>query len=435
MERTLIGDIPHKKDTEILIEGWVEVRRDHGKLMFLVLRDRSGSVQAMAKDDALEQSQPLREQWVVRVHGIVRERPEEMKKDEQNGDVELHVNSVEILSEAAELPFDMDAELNLDTYLDYLPLTLRTQRARDIFSIQATIVQTFRWALIQRGFIEFQAPALTGGDAEGGGDAFTVAYFNDHTAYLATSPQLYKEIMTGAFERVFTIAKIFRAEKSATTRHLAEVTQMDFEMGFIKDYTDVMKMLEAIMRDVCAAVVKQHADVFARFNTKAPLVPQGAFPVLTLREAQEIINVDTSEPDLEPEHERQICAWAREEHGSDFVFITHFPTHKRAFYSLPDPKNPELSYSFDLLFKGLEINSGSQRFHNHDALVATLKERGLDPKHFEYYLQLHAYGVPPHGGCSTGLERITARMLDLSNVKEAAAFPRDMNRIDSRLSE
>jgi len=443
MERILLGDIAQHKGEKVHVAGWVEVRRDHGKLMFLVLRDRSGEVQAVVKDgggNAFTEAQRLREQWVVSVQGTVNERPEKMRKDEQNGDVELLIEDLQILSEAAELPFDMDADLNLDTLLDYRPLTLRTQRSRDIFSVAATIVQEYRNALIQNDFTEFQAPALVGGDAEGGAEVFKVEYFHEKKAFLATSPQLYKEIMTGAFERVFTIAKIFRAEKSATTRHLSEVTQMDFEMGFIEDHHDVMDMLENVIRHVCTVVSKKHADTFLRFNTTAPLVPKDAFPVLTLLEAQEIIEnkfggTAVGEPDLEPEHERQICEWAKKEKGSDFVFITEFPTKKRAFYTYPDPNNPERSYSFDLLFRGLEINSGSQRFHNYEEMLETIQARGMDPEKFAFYLQLHKYGVPPHGGCSTGLERFTARMLEVANVKEATPFPRDINRIDTRLSE
>jgi len=436
MERTLIKDITNKKGEAVRVSGWVDARRDHGKLLFLVLRDRSGTVQAIVKDATLlEAAEHIREEWVLTVEGTVTERPENMRKNEQNGDVELNITSLTVLSKAAELPFDLDAELNLDTYLDHIPLMLHTQRTRDIFKVQATIVQAFRWSLIQRDFTEFQSPALTGADAEGGAATFKVDYFNDKVAYLTTSPQLYKEIMTGGFERVFTVAKVFRAEKSATTRHLAEITQMDFEMGFIKDHTDVMRELEVTMRDICSAVIEQHDTVFERFGTRAPLVPDTPFPVLTLKEAQEAIGVSTDEPDLEPEHERMLWEWAKEHHNSDFVFVTHFPTAKRAFYSYPDPNNPELSYSFDLLFRGLEINSGSQRFHDYDAMVATLRARGLDPEKFSFYLQMHKYGVPPHGGCSTGLERLTARMLELANVKEAVPFPRDMNRIDRRLSE
>jgi len=444
MERTLIGDLKDHVGKDVTINGWVAGVRDHGKVAFLVLTDRSASVQAVASNDynetALPAAQELREQYSVEVIGEVKERPEKMRRDEVNGDVEFGIKEIKVLNKSAELPFDIDGDLNLDTLLDHRPLTLKNKRSKDIFKVAATIVQAYRWALIQRGFMEFQAPALVGRDAEGGAEVFKVEYFNEQDAFLATSPQLYKEIMTGAYERAFTIAKIFRAEKSATTRHLSEITQMDFEMGFIKDHNDVMDVLEEVIREVTGAVAEKHADVFEAFESSVPLMPKDAFPRLTLKEAQEIIDKEfgsnsVGEPDLEPEHERQICEWAKKEHGSDYVFITEFPTKKRAFYTYPDPNDPENSYSFDLLFRGLEINSGSQRFHEYDQMVETIKDRGMNPEHFSFYLQMHKYGIPPHGGCSTGLERFTARMLELSNVKEAVPFPRDMNRIDTLLHD
>jgi nondiscriminating aspartyl-tRNA synthetase len=443
MERTLITDLSSHIGEEVLIDGFVAVARLQGKMAFFDLKDRSGVIQGVVfgKPEVLETAKELSVLSSIEITGIVNKRPEKMiNANAQNGDIELEITGIRILNKAAALPFDLDAELNLETVLDNRPLTLKSQRAQDIFKVAATIVQAYRNALIARDFVEFQSPALVGSDAEGGAEVFKVEYFKDRTANLATSPQLYKEIMTGAFERVFTIAKIFRAEKSATTRHLSEITQMDFEMGFIKDHNDVMDVLEAVIREVCEAVASQHADVFARFNTSAPAVPGNPFPRFTLKEAQEIIekefgNTCVGEPDLEPEHERQICEYAKREFGSDFVFVTEFPTKKRAFYSLEVPENPELCRSFDLLFRGLEINSGAQRYHDHDAMVEKMRSRGLDPEKFTFYLMHHKYGVAPHGGCSTGLERITARMLELPNVKEAVPFPRDINRIDTLLSK
>lgn len=204
-------------------------------------------------------------------------------------------------------------------------------------------------------------------------------------------------------------------------------------MAFIQGPDEVMRMLEEVVRDIAAAVAAEHQSDLVRLGTTAALVPEGPFPVLTLREAQKILGVG-EEPDLEPEHERQICEWAKKEHGSDFVFITRFPTSKRAFYTMADQGEPEWSLSFDLLFRGLEINSGAQRIHNHDTLVEKMRSKGMDPDKFAFYLEAFKVGMPPHGGCSTGLERLTARMLELPNVKEASTFPRDMNRIDSLLS-
>ena len=433
MERALIAGLGTHIGETVSISGFVDVRRDQGKMVFFDFRDRSGMVQGVVlpNSPALETAKEVRNEYVVTVTGIVNARPEKnVQEGKVNGNIELEVTGIEILSRAEELPFDKDTDLNIDTRFDYRPYTLRSARDRDIFAVQATIVEAYRQSLIRQGFMDFQAPALVGGDAEGGSAVFKVEYYNDHTAYLATSPQLYKQIMVGAFERAFTIAKIFRAEKSATTRHLSELTQMDFEMGFIRDESDVMAVLETVIRDTVQAVADKHADVFPRLGTSVPLLGD-KFPVLTLAEAHQILGVEPAD-DMEPEHERNICEWAKKEHGCDFVFITKFPVASRAFYTMSD--GDTLSRGFDLLFRGLEINSGAQRIHNHDEMVSRIESRGMDPKKFGFYLQAFKYGMPPHGGCSTGLERLTGRMLELANVKEASAFPRDMNRIDTLLS-
>jgi nondiscriminating aspartyl-tRNA synthetase len=445
MTRTLIEDLHNFVDQEVTIAGWVDVRRDHGKLIFIDLRDRTGVVQMVALPNHAEAhalANTVRAEWVIQVVGKVNKRPEKMvNQDQACGDIEIEALSIRVLAEAQELPFEKDAEVNIDTLLDYRPLTLRSERERAVFEVQATIVQAYRNALIQRGFTEFQAPALVGGDAEGGSAVFKLKDYFGKEAYLATSPQLYKEIMVGPFERAFTIAKVFRAEKSATTRHLSEIVQMDFEMGFVNDHYDVMTVLESVVRDTAKAVSEKHAKALALFGTKPAALPEGKpFPTLTLKEAQETIEKEfgskaIGEPDMTPEHERLICEWALKEHGSDFVFITEFPTAGRAFYTYDDPENPGTSKSFDLLFRGLEINSGSQRIHNYEMMVAKMQKVGLNPEKFSFYLQAFKYGMPPHGGCSTGLERFTARMLELPNVKEAVAFPRDMNRIDNLLSD
>lgn len=435
MERTLIGQLKDKKGQEVSISGWVSVRRDQGKMIFFDFRDRTGSVQGVVLPGsaAMDTAKEARSEWVVRVEGSVNERPaKNVQADKQNGDIELEIKGIEVLSKAEEIPFDKDTDLNIETRFDYRPYTLRSERDRDIFLLQATIVAAYRASLARHGFVDFQAPALVGGDAEGGSAVFKVNYYYDQTAYLATSPQLYKQIMVGAFERASTIAKIFRAEKSATTRHLSELTQMDFEMGFIEDEFDVMRTLESVIRDTVGEVSSKHADVFTRLGVEAPLLGE-AFPILTLAEAHKTLGVPP-EDDMTPEQERAICEWAKNEKGSDFVFITKFPTKARAFYTMADSDNPELSRGFDLLFRGLEINSGAQRIHDYHEMVKRIEQRGMDVKKFEFYLQAFKYGMPPHGGCSTGLERFTARMLNLANVKEASAFPRDMNRIDTLLS-
>jgi nondiscriminating aspartyl-tRNA synthetase len=436
MERTLIGELSGKIGSQVLIEGWVSVRRDQGKMVFFDFRDRSGSVQGVVLpgSPAITSAKEVTVESAVSITGSINKRPEKnISEGKQNGDIEMLVEGIKILSMAQTLPFDLSSDLNLDTHLDNLPLMLHTERSRDIFTMQASILDAYRNSLKAQGFIEFEAPSLVGGDAEGGAAAFRVEYFNDTDAFLATSPQFYKQIMVGAFERAFTIAKIFRAEKSATTRHLSEATCMDFEMGFIKSEMEPMLVLQKAVQDTVKHVSEKHADIFTRFKTAAPLVSD-QIPILTLAEAHQILGVP-SEPDMAPEHERNICDWAKKEKGSDFVFITRFPTKKRAFYTYEDPTEAPFSRGFDLLFRGLEINSGAQRIHDHDMLVARMEERGLDPKKFSFYLQAFKYGLPPHGGSSTGLERFTARMLEIPNVKEATSFPRDMTRIDSRISE
>lgn len=441
--RVYIGDLKSHIGQEITIGAYVDIRRDQGKLIFFDFRDMSGKVQGVilpGAKEAHEVGSTLRSEWVVEVSGKVNARPERnVQADKQNGDIELEILNIKVLNPAQELPFTLDTEVTLETHLDHLPYTLRTQRTRDIFTMQASIVDAYRKSLQSQNFTEFIAPALVGGDAEGGAAAFKVEYFKDQNAFLATSPQFYKQIMVGPFERAFTVAKIFRAEKSATTRHLSEATCIDFEMGFIENEREPMKVLENSIRDVVNAVKEKHADIFTRFNTTAPLIP-AEIPIFTLAEAQALVAKEFNRTiedtnDMSPEDERQICEYAKKNLGSDFVFITRFPTKKRAFYTYEDKDEAPFSRGFDLLFRGLEINSGAQRIHDYNTLVEKMKERGLNPDKFSFYLQAFKYGIPPHGGSSTGLERITARMLELPNVKEATSFPRDMNRIDSLLSK
>lgn len=443
-DRIYIKDLKDNVGKDVVVAGWVDVRRDQGKMVFFDMRDATGKVQCVAlpsRADVIEKAKEMRAEWVLKITGKVNARPpKNVKAGVLNGELELEVLAIEVLSKAAELPFELNTkDLNLDTYLDNLPFTLRSERAKDIFAMQSSILEAYRSALRAQGFNEFMAPAIVGGDAEGGAAAFKVEYFKDKTAFLATSPQFYKQIMVGAFERACTIAKVFRAEKSATTRHLSEITQMDFEMGFIENETDVMQVLENTVRETVKTVGAKHAEVFTRFNTTIPEIPE-KIPVFTLADAQALVAKEFGRTiedtnDMSPEDERQICEYAKKNLHSDFVFITRFPTKKRAFYTYEEPSEAPFSRGFDLLFRGLEINSGAQRIHNHDDLVARITERGMDPAKFSYYLQAFKYGMPPHGGSSTGLERFTARMLELANVKEAAAFPRDMTRIDGRLTE
>src|SRR3989344_1257967 len=366
MERTLISDLKAHVGESVTINGWVSVRRDQGKMVFFDIRDRSGTIQGVVlpKSEAITIAKETSVESAVAMTGIVNQRPEKnILADKQNGDIELQIEGIEILNAAHTLPFELDVELNLDTHLDNLPLTLKSERARQIFMLQASILDAYRNSLKARGFTEFVAPAIVGGDAEGGSAVFKLEYFKEQSAYLATSPQFYKQIMTGAFERTFTIAKVFRAEKSATTRHISEITQMDFEMGFIKDEREVMKELQTTIQDVVKGVGERHPEIFAAFKTSVPLAPE-KIPVFTLEEAQSLVAMEydraiEDNSDMSPEDERQICEYAKEKFGSDFVFITRFPTAKRAFYTYEDPSEAPLSRGSDLLFPGLELNSGA----------------------------------------------------------------------------
>lgn len=443
MERIYIEDLKKHTGKEVLIKAWVDVRRNQGKMVFFDFRDMSGKVQGVVlpnNTDALDVSKDIRHEWVVEIVGKVNKRPERnVQEDKRNGDIELEVLKISILSRAKELPFEKDVEINLDTYLDTLPYTLRKEKSRAIFKIQATIMKSYRDFLNSKKFTEFNAPKLIGDDAEGSGEVFKVPYFYNKTAHLATSPQLYKQIMVGVFERVFAIGNVFRAEKHSTSRHINEYTSMDLEMGFIKDHHDIMNMETELLRYIMAQLREKVAEEFKLLNSEIPIVPE-KIPYMKLREAQELIFKETgkdkrTEPDLEPEDERWLCEWSRKEKGSDFIFITHYPVSKRPMYTYEDENDKGFTKSFDLLFRGLEITTGGQRVHDYDLLIDKIKAKGLDPEKFAFYLQAFKYGMPPHGGLGMGLERLTAKLLNLENVKEATLFPRDINRIDTLLSK
>ena len=441
MERILIRDLKNKINEEVKLAGWVDTRRDHGKLIFIDLRDVSGKAQAVVtpkNKKAHEIANKLRSEWVIEILGKINKRPENMiNKDEENGDIEIEVTDVKILNEA-DIPFEKDAEVNLDTYLDNLPLTLRTKKSKAIFKVQAEIINSFRNFLLRENFTEIQAPKIIGEDAEGGANSFEVDYFG-HTAHLAQSPQFYKQIMVGVFERVFTTGNVYRAEKHSTTRHLNEYTSLDFEMGFIKDHTDVMRIENKLLEFIVGQLQKSCQKEFSLLKAEIPDVPK-EIPSLKLKEAQGIIKKEFGEncanaPDLEPQHERWLCEYSKKKDDSDFIFITHFPMEKRPMYTYEDENDPGYAKGFDLLFRGIEITTGGQRIHDYTKLIAAIKKKGLNPEKFSFYLQAFKYGMPPHGGLGMGLERLTARLLGLDNIKEATLFPRDLNRIDTLLSK
>lgn len=441
--RSLIHDCLSHIGNTVTVAGWVNVVRSHGKIAFLDLRDRTGILQIGAfKPELAKEFSALGSQDVIEVTGKIKKRDERyINKTSPTGVIEMEAESIIILEKSAEMPFDMggkDLNLELPTLLDYRALTLRHEDIRKIFIVQAALAEEFRKAAKELDCMEIFIPTIAAGATEGGAEVFTIDYF-DHKAFMTQSPQLYKQIMVAVLERVFTIAKAYRAEPSVTTRHLTESTQMDIEIGFINDFTELLDALEFVGTSMIRETAKQYEIILKEFGVEIPLAPQKV-PRLKLREAQKIITERTGrdlskEMDLNPEDEIEICKWAREKHQSDFVTITHFPTKKRAFYTLPDPDEPEYSLSYDLLFRGLEILSGSQRVNNYNQLVTMMKKKGINPDTFGQYMMAFKYGMPPEGGFSFGLERLTMKLLELANVREASLFPRDMERIDERFSK
>lgn len=436
MERILICETPKKIGEKVQISGFVNIVRSHGKIAFADIADRSGTVQIVGG----EAVSGLRSQFAVTVTGTVNERPERMINDKiSTGKIEISVDKIEILAKSDEMPFDMGADtlnLELPTLLDYRTLSLRHNKIKEIFKVQAKVLEGFRNAATDLGCTEISVPTISASSTEGGAEVFTVDYY-DHKAFMTQSPQLYKQMLVPSLERVFTIAKAYRAEPSVTTRHLSEATQMDCELGFV-NFEELLDALESVGTKTLKHVEENCEKILLDYGVPK-LSISNKVPRLKMREAQEIIFKRTgvdhrTEKDLEPEDEKEICKWALEEKGSDLVTITHYPTAKRAFYTKPDPENPEFSLSYDLLFRGIEILSGSQRVNDYNELVDAIKGRGMDPKNFEMYLQAFKYGMPPEGGFSFGLERITMKILDLGNVREASLFPRDMERVDFRFN-
>jgi len=438
MERTLTKETIKKIGQDVLLKGWVNSRRDHGKIVFIDLRDRSGIIQVVG-DEKLRQ---LRPEWVVEIKGLVKERPANMVNPNlTTGKVEVELKEIKVLAKAEELPFDTGTEtlnVELPTLLDYRGLTLRHPKVKAIFKVQEEIVDSFRQALKDLDFTEFQAPTIVPVATEGGSEIFPIQYF-DHKAYLGQSPQLYKQMMVGVYERVFAVARAYRAEPSVTTRHICEYISLDAEFGFIDSYQEIMAVVEKVIRGMFAGLSKNCAEELAEYGAKIPQLAT-KIPQIKMREAQEIIFKRTGrdnrrEPDLMPDDEKEICQWSLEEKGSELIFVTHYPTKKRPFYTFPDPEDPEYTLSFDLLGKGLEWVTGGQRINDYAKLVENIKARGNKPEDFQLYLQAFKYGMPPEGGFALGAERMTMQILDLSNIREASLFPRDMERIDFKLAK
>ncbi len=433
MPRIAIAETIDKINHAVKINGWISSRRDMGKIIFLDVRDGSGIIQVVASAQLL---QDAREEWVIEVEGKVRQRPPKLFNSEiATGQIEIQAEKITILAPSEILPFvikDKEFNVSLPVLFDFRPLSLRNQKVKAIFKVQEAVIEGFRKTLKNFGFTEFQSPAIVPNAPEGGSEVFHVDYY-DYDAYLAQSPQLYKQIMVGVFEKVFTVCKAYRAEKSVTTRHLSEYVSLDAEFGFIESYEDLMDVCEKTIkgmiqsaRENCPMEFKLHNAREVDLNVKIPR--------MKLRDAQALINCDLKEPDLSPDDERKICEYAKQKLNSDFIFITHFPTKKRPFYTYPDPDDPEYTQSFDLLFRGMEIITGSRRINDYRKLLDNIREFGNSESNFSFYLQAFKYGMPPEGGFAIGLERVVKQLLGLQNVSEASLFPRDTERIDVSLS-
>ncbi len=436
--RTLIRDLRSSIEKEVTIKGWVDVARNQGKVAFFDFRDRSGKVQGVVfgKPDVLAIAQELKQEWVVTVTGIVHMRPEKMVNAKVlNGDIELEITQIEILARAEALPFDMSIDgynLDLTTELDHRALTLRHPRLQAIFKVQEVIIDSFREYLKGEEFFEFQAPSITPATAEGGAEVFEVNYF-DKKAYLTQSPQLYKQIVMTAFERVFSVNKVFRAEPSATTRHITEIVSLDAEMGFIESWRDVRDMSENTVRYILKQVGEKCAAELAVLGATLPAMID-VTPTFSLTEAFEKLGIP-ADKDLNPEQERRLCEIVKEETGSDFVYVYGYPTRQKPFYVFPNPENPEFNEGMDLLCRGIEWLSGGRRVNDYAQLLDHVEKWNMNPEAIAMFLEAFKYGVPPEGGFAFGAERMTMQILGLKNIREATLFPRDMNRIDMLLAK
>ncbi|MBB3732356.1 aspartate--tRNA(Asn) ligase [Nonomuraea dietziae] len=414
ISRVLSAELAEHAGQRVKVAGWVHRRRLLKSVSFLIVRDRTGLTQAVCSGEL-----PV-EESVVEVTGTVTLSPQ------APGGVELTSPELAVLAEPAKAPpFDLyrpTVPAALPTILDHAPVALRHPALRAPFEIAAASVAGFRSALDGLGFTEIHTPKIVASATESGADVFGIDYFG-RPAYLAQSPQFYKQAMVGVFERVYEVGPVFRAEPHDTARHLAQYTSLDAELGFVRDHRDVMSVLRETLAGMTEEVRRRAAPALTTLGLTPPEVPE-EIPSIHFTEAQEMTGED--ELDLSPAQERWLSEWARREHGSEFLFVTGYPMAKRPFYTSPDPGRPGHSNGFDLLFRGLELVTGGQRLHRYEDYLAVLGER-TEP--YEGYLSAFAHGMPPHGGFAIGLERWTSRLTGAANVRSATLFPRDLHRL------
>ena len=416
---------------EIRMNGAVHTIRHMGEVAFVVLRKSRGLVQCVYEAGVMDfDIRELKEESAVEVTGIVK------AEERAPQGFEIRLREIRVLSQPAEpLPLAVSKwKLNtsLETKLSLRPISLRNVRERAKFKIQEGIVRGFRDYLSGQGFTEIRTPKIVARGAEGGSNVFKLEYFNKK-AELGQSPQFYKQTMVGVYDRVFEAAPVFRAEKHNTTRHLNEYTSLDFEMGYIDSFRDVMDMETGMLQYVMRLLEQEYKKELDMLGVTLPRA--GQIPAVRFDQAKELVSEKYGRKirnpyDLEPEEELLIGRYFQEEYGSDFVFVTHYPSKKRPFYAMDDPADPKFTLSFDLLFRGLEVTTGGQRIHDYREITAKMEKRGMDPEDIASYLMIFKYGMPPHGGLGIGLERLTMRLLGEQNVREASLFPRDVARLD-----
>jgi nondiscriminating aspartyl-tRNA synthetase len=413
-------------DQSVSVHGAIHSIREMGGVTFVTLRKRDGVLQCVC---APEMALPAEEATVI-MTGTVR------AESRAPGGYELVVQDIKVLSvPAAAMPVPISKwklKLNLDTELGLRPILLRNLQKRSIFKIQEGIVRAFRSTLEQDGFTEIHTPKIVHAGAEGGSNIFRLDYFGKK-AFLAQSPQTYKQTMVGAFERVYEVAPVFRAEKHSTARHLNEYTSLDFELGYIDCFQDIMELETKFLRNAFALLNRDYAADLKRLSVTLPELQ--SIPCVRFDEIKRLVSERYNRPirdpyDLEPEEEANIGRYAQEEWNSDFVFVTHYPSKKRPFYAMDDPSDTKYTLSFDLLYKGMEVTTGGQRIHDYNEQVAKMLARDMHPEEFENYLMIHKHGMPPHGGLGLGLERLTMKICGLDNVRYACLFPRDLNRLE-----
>ncbi|TCO53416.1 aspartate--tRNA(Asn) ligase [Actinocrispum wychmicini] len=418
ISRVMAVDLRAHVGRRVRVAGWVHRRRELKSVTFLVVRDRTGVAQVVTSGSGMP------EETVIEVCGDV------VASTQAPGGSEITSPEITVLSApTAAPPFDLyrpALSATLPTILDNAAVALRHPRLRAQFEIAAASVAGFRSTLDSLGFTETHTPKIVASATESGANVFGIDYFGQR-AYLAQSPQFYKQAMVGVFERVYEVGPVFRAEPHDTARHLAQYTSLDAELGFISSHFDVMAVLRSAVAGMLAAAAAR-TQALATLEVTVPQVPS-EIPWIHFADAQRLLGVE-DEPDLAPEHERRLSAWALAEHGSEFLFVTGYPMVKRPFYTHPDPARPAYSNSFDLLFRGLELVTGGQRLHTHSAYLEALAARGLPAEAYASYLDVFKYGMPPHGGFALGLERWTSRLLGVANIRQTTLFPRDLHRLN-----